>query len=255
MLYLGTSGFSYDDWVGNFYPEGLKKQDWLRYYATEFNALELNSTYYAIPRLSTVRSMLDKTGDGFLFAIKANQEMTHQQTGDADVFRAFMEMLQPFIDSGKLGCVLAQFPYSFHFNSENKGYIERFREQMASVPVVIEFRNAEWLKPDTFDWLRRHNLGFCCVDEPRLPKLVPPVAEVTEDIAYVRFHGRNAAKWWQHEQAYERYDYEYSVEELQEWLPRIHKLDTRAATTFVFANNHWQSKSVNTIRQLRLMLD
>jgi uncharacterized protein YecE (DUF72 family) len=255
MLYMGTSGFSYDDWVGNFYPEGLKKQDWLRYYAAEFNALELNSTYYAIPRLSTVRSILDKTGEGFLFAVKANQEMTHQQTRETGVFRAFLQMLQPFVNAGKLGCVLAQFPYSFHFNSANRGYIEYFKEKMGSVPVVIEFRNADWLKPDTFKWLRGNNLGFCCVDEPALPKLVPPVAEVTGDVAYVRFHGRNAAKWWQHDHAYERYDYEYSAEELQEWLPRIHRLDSQAANTFVFANNHWQSKSVNTIRQLRLMLD
>jgi uncharacterized protein YecE (DUF72 family) len=126
---------------------------------------------------------------------------------------------------------------------------------MGSVPVVIEFRNADWLTPDTFDWLRSNNLCFCCVDEPGLPKLIPGIAEVTGDIAYVRFHGRNAAKWWQHEHAYERYDYEYSTEELQEWLPRIQKLESQAANTFVFANNHWQSKSVNTIRQLRLMLD
>jgi uncharacterized protein YecE (DUF72 family) len=255
MRYFGTSGFSYDDWIGHYYPEGLKKQDWLRYYAGEFNALELNATYYAIPRLSTIQSMLDKTGDGFQFAVKANQEMTHKRTPDNNLFHVFMQMLQPFIDEGKLGCVLAQFPYSFHYNDENKDYIGYFKEQMGTVPVVIEFRNADWLNRETFNFLRNNNLGFCCVDEPRLPKLMPPVAEATCEVAYVRFHGRNAAKWWHHEHAYERYDYEYSNEELQEWLPQIRLLEGQSVNTFIFANNHWQGKSVNTIRQLRLMLD
>jgi uncharacterized protein YecE (DUF72 family) len=98
-------------------------------------------------------------------------------------------------------------------------------------------------------------MGFCCVDEPRLRNLMPPVAEVTSNVGYVRFHGRNAAKWWRHEHAYERYDYTYSPEELSEWVPRIKDLDAGAEKTFVFANNHWQAQAVNTIRQLRLLLD
>ena len=88
-----------------------------------------------------------------------------------------------------------------------------------------------------------------------VPNLLPPVAEVTGKIAYVRFHGRNKEKWWVHEQAYERYDYTYKPEELQEWLPRIKKLAGEAEKTFVFANNHWRWQSITTIRQLQSMLD
>ena len=106
-----------------------------------------------------------------------------------------------------------------------------------------------------FGWLRRYGLGFCCVDEPPLPNLLPPIAEATSNIAYVRFHGRNKEKWWQHEHAYERYDYSYSPEELEEWLPKIRYLDNIAERTFVFANNHWRGQAVSTIRQLRMMLD
>jgi len=84
---------------------------------------------------------------------------------------------------------------------------------------------------------------------------MPPVAEATSTVGYVRFHGRNAARWWQHEHAYERYDYTYSLKELGEWVPRIKNLDNTTEKTFVFANNHWQGQAVNTIRQLRLMLD
>ena len=255
MLYLGTSGFSYNDWVGNFYPRGMPRQEWLRYYAREFNSLELNSTYYAIPKLSALEAMVDKTGEDFMFSVKANQEMTHKRQYDTKVFTAFVNMLRPFIDSGKLGCVLAQFPYSFSFNRQNQDYVNFFRERLGELPVVVEFRNVQWIKPEVLNWLHSQELGFCCVDEPQLPRLLPPVAEITSNIGYVRFHGRNAAKWWQHEQAYERYDYSYSPQELEEWLPRIRKLDSQTEKTFVFANNHWRGQSIDTIRQLRLMLD
>ena len=255
MLYLGTCGFSYNDWVGNFYPRGMPRREWLSYYAREFNSLELNSTFYALPKLSVLEAMVSKTGEGFLFSIKANQEMTHQCQQDNRVFVAFVHMCQPFIDAGKLGCVLAQFPYSFGYSRQNCDYLAHFREWLRDLPLVMEFRNAQWLKQEVFDWLRDLNIGFCCVDEPQLPNLLPPLAEVTSDIGYVRFHGRNAAKWWQHEHAYERYDYAYSVDELKEWLPRISKLNSLAERTFVFANNHWRGQAIGTIRQLRLMVD
>ena len=95
-----------------------------------------------------------------------------------------------------------------------------------------------------FDWLHRHDLGFCRVDEPRLPNLLPPLARATSRISYVRFHGRNSAKWWRHERAYERYDYSYTLQEFSEWLPKIRELDRMAEKTFNFANNHWRGQSV-----------
>ena len=255
MLYLGTSGFSYDDWVGSFYPIGMPKQEWLTYYAREFDTCEINSTYYALPKPSSLRAMAEKTGDGFLFSIKANQEMTHKQEDNASVFKAFCDVLESIIAAGKLGCILAQFPYSFGFNRRNWDYLGLLRERLGELPVVIEFRNARWLRREVFDWLRQHGLGFCCVDEPRLPNLLPPLAEATNKIGYVRFHGRNSAKWWQHEHAYERYDYSYTPQELSEWLPKIQELDSVTEKTFVFANNHWRGQAISTIRQLRVMLD
>ena len=255
MLYFGTSGFSYNDWVGTYYPPKMPRQEWLRHYAREFNALELNSTYYAIPQPSILKNIIAKTGEGFLFSIKANQEMTHARQNKNAAFTAFIQMLRPFIDAGKLGCILAQFPYSFHYNQQNQDYIKLFHEMMVNLPVVIEFRNVQWIKPEVFDFLRSNNLGFCCVDEPKLPRLLPPVAKVTSNIGYVRFHGRNAAKWWEHEYAYERYDYTYAHEELAEWTPKIKEIDSKAEKTFIFANNHWRGQAINTIRQLRLMAD
>ena len=254
MIYLGTSGFSYDDWVSNFYPVGLPKREWLNYYAREFNAYEMNSTFYALPRPSNLKSMADKTGEGFLFSIKANQEMTHRRE-DPSIFKVFYHVLEPLISTGKLGCTLAQFPYSFKLNRQNWDYLKMFRQELGEIPVVVEFRNAHWLRDEVFGWLRELELGFCCVDEPQLPNLLPPLAEATSGISYVRLHGRNRAKWWRHEHAYERYDYSYTAEELSEWLPKINKLDGMSEKTFVFANNHWQGQAVSTIRQLRMMLD
>ncbi|MFC1957219.1 DUF72 domain-containing protein [Chloroflexota bacterium] len=255
MIYFGTSGFSYNDWVGNFYPVGMPKREWLTYYAREFNTCEVNSTYYALPKPSILKAMVDKTGSDFLFSIKANQEMTHRREDNVSVFKAFYQMLEPVKAAGKLGCVLAQFPYSFGFNRYNWDYLRLFRERLGELPLVIEFRNARWLIKEVFDWLRHLDLGFCCVDEPQLPNLLPPLAVVTSGIGYIRLHGRNSAKWWQHEQAYERYDYSYTSQELSEWLPKIQKLDNITGKTFIFANNHWRGQSVSTIRQLKVLLD
>jgi uncharacterized protein YecE (DUF72 family) len=255
VIYFGTSGFSYDDWVGIFYPGGMPRKEWLPFYSHEFSSLELNSTYYAIPRIAVIESMVARTGKDFQFVVKAHQEMTHQRQNNDEIFTAFTTILKPFIDTDKLGCILAQFPYSFGYSNENLDYLGAFRNKLGDLPLVIEFRNANWIKPEVFDWLRSHGIGFCCVDEPKLPRLMPPLVEVTSNIGYIRFHGRNAAKWWHHEQAYERYDYTYSPKELEEWLPRIREVGEKAEMTFVFANNHWRGQSVDTIRQIRLMLD
>ncbi|MBI4284871.1 MAG: DUF72 domain-containing protein [Chloroflexi bacterium] len=255
MIYLGTSGFSYDDWIGGFYPTGLPKKDWLTYYSREFDTCEINSTYYAVPGQSTLQAMMAKTGEGFLLCFKANKAMTHQRENNASTFESFKHVLEPVAAAGKLGCILAQFPNSFRFSQGSWDYLGWFREQLKGLPLVIEFRNAQWLRPEVFDWMRQHELGFCCVDEPKLPGLLPPLAEVTGQVGYVRFHGRNAAKWWHHTQAYERYNYSYSPEELAEWVPRIRQMDTLALKTFVFANNHWRAQAIGTIRQLKLMLD
>ena len=158
------------------------------------------------------------------------------------------------LDQGKLGCILAQFPSSFRATPGNRDYLKLLRERLNNLPVVVEFRHVGWVSLATFDLLREMNLGFCCVDQPRLESLLPPIVQVTSTLAYVRFHGRNYAKWWKHKEAWERYDYSYSMKELREWAPRIQRMSEEAETTFVFANNHWQGQAVDTARQLRMLL-
>ena len=254
MIYFGTSGFSYKDWVGPYYPEGTPRQEWLEYYARDFNVTELNFSYYRIPSASTLERLVAKTPKGFVFTLKAHQDMTHNREGDERVFTEFVDSLEPLIESGKFGCILAQFPWSFRPDEEGLKYLSFLRQQLPDLPVVIEFRRREWIRDETFDFLRDNHLGYCCVDQPRFKSLIPPIAVATSPIAYVRLHGRNAKKWWQHDEAWERYDYTYSDEELEEWVPKIRKLDEQADKTFVFANNHWQGQAVQTARQLQMLL-
>jgi len=150
---------------------------------------------------------------------------------------------------------LIQFPYSFHANRTNRDYLKRVREGFEDLPAVVEFRSCDWISERTFDELRALNLGFCCVDQPRFKNLVPPVAVATGPVAYVRFHGRNRQKWWKHDEAWERYDYTYSDEELVEWVDKIGQLDAEAPLTLVYMNNHWQGQAVGTARQLGMLME
>jgi len=254
-IYVGTSGYSYDDWVGPFYPANLPPSERLSFYAREFRATELNFTYYRMPNVWTMQRIAAKVPPGFLFTVKAPGELTHERAKDNQVaFQTFRNILRPLQEGNKFGCVLIQFPFSFHATAQNRAYLEFCREQLSDLPVVVEFRNAGWIEPETFEWLRRWQLGFCCVDQPKLEGLVPPIAEATGPVAYVRFHGRNYQKWWKHEEAWERYDYTYAREELEEWVPKIQQLDRATERVFVFANNHWQGQAVDTARQLKLLL-
>jgi uncharacterized protein YecE (DUF72 family) len=252
MIRLGTSGFSYDDWVGAFYPPDLPRRDWLAYYAREFDTVELNVTYYRVPARRTVESWAEKTPEGFLFAVKAHQGLTHDRS-EPD-FGGFLRAVDPLTAAGKLACILAQFPHAFAPSAENWKYLEALRSGFSTAPVVVEFRHRSWAKPEVFERLERLQLGYCCVDEPRLPGLMPPVVAVTAPVGYVRFHGRNAEKWWDHDQAWERYDYNYPPDELQGWIDDLRTLEQSAELVLVYANNHYRSQSVDTLRALRLML-
>lgn len=259
MIHIGTSGYSYADWKGPVYPDKIKDTEMLPFYSQLFNTTEINYTYYRMPSARTLAAMASKVPDNFIFTVKASKELTHEREAEEggatpENFRLFREALQPLIDENKFGAALAQFPNSFKPTPENQDYLSTFRERMGDLPVVVEFRNAAWVTDDTMDLLRKNNLGYCCVDEPHIKGLIPPIAVATAPVAYVRFHGRNAKKWWRHAEAFERYSYEYKPEELEEWVPKIEKLDHAAPTTFVFTNNHYRGAAVRTAEQLKEML-
>jgi uncharacterized protein YecE (DUF72 family) len=241
VILVGTSGFSYADWRGSFYPEGLGQKDMLAFYARRFPVVELNFSYYRMPTARTLAGMEAQTPPGFEFLIKAHQSMTHDipadQAGRDQVFGEFRGALRPVEEAGKLGCVLFQFPWAHRPTPASLRYLEEMRDAYSDLRLVVEFRNAEWDRPDIHEALRRGGLGYCCVDEPRLKGLMPARSLTTSDIGYVRFHGRNAAKWWKHKEAWERYDYLYTLGELQEWEPRVAEMEERTTKTYVLFNN------------------
>lgn len=252
MIRVGSSGFAYKDWVGSFYPKGLPEREWLAYYARAFDTVEVNMTFYRVPAARTTAAWAEQTPSGFTFAVKAWRGLTHERARPD--FDSFAAGLQPLAEAGKLACVLAQFPQSFRPTPENTAYLERLREGLAHLPVVVEFRHAAWLGGGTFDRLRALGLGFVAVDEPQLKGLLPPVAAATGPVGYVRFHGRNAERWYQHEHAWQRYDYRYAREELAEWVPKLRTLEAATTQTLVYFNNAWQGQGLENARMLKELL-
>lgn len=262
MIKVGTSGFSFPDWKGTVYPKEIKDRDMLVYYERElgFRVLEINFTYYTLPSQNSFIGMSKKTSEGFEFVVKCFKGMTHEirdrKTGrivdNREIFDKFMYSLQPLIQEGKLGCILAQFPYSFFPNRENFAYLRFFGEQLRGVPLVMEFRNTHWLKDSTFSFLRDSGIGYCVVDEPKLPKLMPFVPRATSDLGYFRLHGRN--RNWFNVPTSVRYDYLYSEEELRSFIQPIREIGGQTAKTLIFFNNcHGGSAARNAMELLRML--
>lgn len=277
MLKIGTSGFSFVDWLGNVYPKDLPKDQMLVYYANElkFDCVEINATYYALMGQNMFSGMLKKTPPGFEFVVKGFRGTTHDpfdyrlkdkkpimQKTEEDT-KKFAYSIDPLKKEGRLGGVLLQYPVFFTNNKQNQGYILKCKEWLGDVPLIVEFRNQGWATPirsehsqdklkisessqkaldasngasfDTYEFLRKHKIGFCVVDEPQLPRLMPFVNITTSNIGYLRFHGRNPN--WFNAPMEERYNYLYSDKELEEFIPEITKLAKSTDKTYLFFNN------------------
>ena len=201
MIKIGTSGFSYKDWRGVFYPEKTKPSDYLKYYAEAFDTCELNFSYYRLPDEGIFERMLEKSEGKVSFSVKAYKDITHKPECAPEIISQFKRSLNPLRRESKLSSILFQFPFSFKDISAGKKYISRICAEFNDFPVAFEFRNRIWISDEIFSFLRGNNAGFVCVDEPQLRGLIPPVAVVLSDIAYVRFHGRNRKKWWNHNES------------------------------------------------------
>ncbi len=256
-IFVGTSGFKFADWKGPFYPETLKEKDWLTYYAQRFNTLEINSSYYRHNHPNTYARMIEKVPPGFQFTVKAHQAMTHQAgTENEEDFRTFFDSIRPFEEAGEFGCVLAQFPHSFHNTPENRHYLAQFRDHFGEVPLVVEFRGREWIEEAVLDFLREREIGFCAVDEPQFKTLMPPLAVATSSLGYVRFHGRNYQNWWKGgEGGKDRYDYRYSQAELEEWVPKIQQVAGETDKVYVFMNNCFGGQAAANAVEMRSLLE
>jgi len=271
QIRVGTAGWTDKTLIeSGWYPrDASNPEQRLRYYATQFPLVEVDSAYYALPAERTAAAWAERTPGNFIFNVKAFSLLTQHPTplralpkdlreaaGKAgkdrvylkDVDREvtdeawdrFLSALEPLRQAGKLGAILLQFPPWFPIGRASKQYIVGCAERVAPRRVCVEFRNHTWMTEDnqkeTLDFLSAHQLPYVCVDEPQgYPNSIPPVLAVTSDLAVVRLHGHSDK--WDAKSVQERFRYRYGDAELAKWAGNVQRLAEDATETQVIFNN------------------
>ena len=270
---IGTCSWADEALSKHWYPKGLSAGERLAYYAQHFDTVEVDSTYYRLPAEEMVRRWAERTPDGFVMHVKAFGLMTRHPvkvealppdlrddapTDDkgrverpsrefrGEVFRRFLDALEPLRSAGKLGGILFQFPSYVVYKDASLDYLQWANEQLGDDEMLVEFRHVSWLddehRDDTLRFLEELHATHVIVDAPRIEgakNVAPTVLALTSPTAYVRFHGRNADTWNKRGgSASERFDYLYSDEELQEWIGPLRELAGQAEQAYAFFNNN-----------------
>jgi uncharacterized protein YecE (DUF72 family) len=234
---IGTSGWSYKDWLNVFYTSSEKM---FQQYASVFKTVEVDSSFYKQPNPGLIRALARSSPKDFTFSLKVPKTVTHVKLMDLEKgavrdLKLFLSLLTPLKESGKLGPLLLQLPpkpaQAF------KGFNEFLRSLPEDYDFAVEFRHPTWMNDEAFKTLAENNVGYCVVDEPLLPALL----KVTSEFSYVRFHGRGKEPW---------YYYDYRVEELEEWKGRLTELSSRAKKVYVYFNNHFRGYAVKNALQM-----
>jgi uncharacterized protein YecE (DUF72 family) len=288
-LHIGTSGWSYPTgkgtWNGLFYPATRSKRagtagfDELRFYAEHFDTVEVNSTFYGQPRSQVTRGWAERTPAGFEFSVKLYQKFTHPKMfreaalktapgsdgslldllsevtrSDIDDFRRGID---PLASSGKLGALLAQFPPSFKASPQSIAYLAQLLSAFADYRVAVELRHKSWSEAlaETLALLNGAGAAWVQIDEPKFRLSIEQnyLPNITS-FYYLRLHGRNAAAWWRHEKSEDRYNYLYSGDELRTFADVAGAARRLVKTSYLYANNHFASKSVVNAVMLKAQL-
>ena len=275
---IGTCSFADDALVKAWYPKDVRTgEQRLRYYAERFDTVEIDSTFYRMQPPETVAKWAERTPPGFVFHVKAFGALTRhpvklealpesvQKDAEADergrveylprehraeVFAVFREMIEPFRDAEKLGGILLQMPPYFVFRASSFDYLEWTREQLRDELLLVEFRHRSWMddehRAETLAFLEQHRMTNVIVDAPRseAKNLIPTVVAVTNPVAYVRMHGRNARTWnVRGGSAADRFDYLYDEAELREWVDPLREVAAKAEEAYVLFNTNARSPS------------
>lgn len=277
---IGTSGWNYPGgrgtWNGIFYPARRPKGfDELAYYAEHFETVEVNSTFYRSPEPAAAMAWLGRTPSSFQFSVKLYQKFTHPDmylkrpgVTDWDVSRgdldAFRRGIDPLAAAGRLAALLLQFPPSFHAEPETRAYLDWLASALAGYPLAVELRHRSWSDDagGTSALLRAHQAAWVWIDEPKFESSVrQPFVDIANldvdgnpDLTYVRLHGRNAAQWWDHERAEDRYNYLYSPEELAPIGAAVERAARPGRRVLMYFNNHFSAKAVASAAILRHQL-
>jgi uncharacterized protein YecE (DUF72 family) len=233
---IGTSGWGYDEWVGPFYPRGLRKEDYLLFYSEIFYTNEINTTFYNIPSRRIVDNWVSKTPRDFLFSVKIPQSITHEDKLDVDVcldkLDYFLKVMEPLLEAKKIVSFLIQFPPSFkkdlHF-----GNLKQFINNWSGNPkrdnyhLVVEFRDKSWMDTEVFSYLEDNALTYCAVIEP----LLPPRMDITNpSFSYIRFHGYGKKIW---------FDYCFTEGEIKRWAQPVREVIQKSEQVGIYFNNHF----------------
>ena len=239
---MGTSGWSYKEWIGPFYSKTDRSM--LQAYTKVFRTAEIDSTFYRYPSKGTVMGWTRYSPEEFVYTAKLPGLITHEKNldlskGVEEDLKAFVELMEPLYLNGKLGCILIQLPPKFGFNPEK---LEQFLEILPTqVNFAVEFRDKSWIRNETWALLEKCQVAYTIVDEP----LLPPEVHITSRIAYFRWHGRGSRPW---------YDYRYPSNELEPWVSKVKEVAGKTKRTYGFFNNHFHGYAVENCIQIMEML-
>jgi len=249
-IYVGTAGWSYEDWVKIFYPFSQSREfSWLKYYSRYFNTVEVNSTYYTYLAPKIIEGWIRQIDNSdFLFTMKLHLDFTHRKVfGDNEIrlVRANLDILK---ESERLAGILIQFPYSFNFCEPNVSYLKNLIDMFDGYEKFIEVRHKSWENktPKT--------VTFCSIDLPQIGEAIEFTPRVSNHVCYARFHGRNIDAWRKsltsvhktqtYEEQSERYNYLYSVGEIMEFDRKIKEIYDKAKKIYVIMNNHPKGNAI-----------
>lgn len=265
---IGTAGWSYKDWVPSFYPKNQSGGfDWLQFYSHYFNCVEVNSTYYTYISPKIVDAWIKKVEDSsdFVFHIKLHQDFTHKRKFDEQNIRAVRYNLDQLRKSERLGGLLIQFPYSYSFDGNSVQHIQKIRDIFSDIDCFVEVRHSSWNNNRAYEFFKENDLTFCTIDQPQIGRAIEFNPIITNDKAYIRFHGRNVEAWKKslsnfgktqtYEEQSSRYHYLYSPAELIEIAQKTKSIESKVKEVNVIMNNHPQGDAVANAFELIHLLE
>jgi len=259
-LYIGPAGWSYGDWNGIVYPQKKPTRfDPLSYLSSYFNVIEVNSTFYRVPKASACASWAQRIShrSDFQFTLKAFREFTHGKTPPSEQeVNAFKNAIAPLHSEKRLSTILIQFPWSFRFSLQTARYIATLVKWYAPYPTSVEVRHGSWASPPAITFFKDNDITMCGIDQPQIGSSLPAESyNVATTGAYFRLHGQNKREWFRRDTNRDlRYDYLYSSGELERWVGRIQHLYGKVSRIHVVLNNHFRGQAVANALQLKAML-
>lgn len=248
---IGTAGYAYRQWVGPFYPPGTPADDLLAYYATQFPAVEINSSFHRPPTVAQAERMARRVPAGFGFTLKVPRSASHD--GDLGDLPAFRLAAEEVARQGKLLGLVVQFAESFRNEPGPRDWLLCIRDSLHDFPLAAEFRHRSWDVPALPEWAERHGLTVVGVGVPDLPTLFPAGPRVAGPRFYARLHSQNAAAWYAGGPA--RYDYDYPEATIRAWAAGLRAAAGRGVTEAVFFFNNCVSvQAVENARKLAAVL-